>query len=88
MKSPTSIHPTSEQFHRLGLSDVELMRRYAALVDDDLPTVLTYVRRRRDEVAEIAEDATPQVISDDEPTVPVSRRRFAGLHVVGARPVG
>jgi hypothetical protein len=88
MKSPTSIHPTSDQVHRLGLSDVELMRRYAALADDDLPTVLTYARRRRDEaVAEIAEDAAPQLISDDEPTVPVNRRRIAGLRA-GVRPVG
>jgi hypothetical protein len=88
MKSPTSIHPTLEQFRRLGISDVEILRRYTAACDDE-PTVLTYVRLHCEEVAgDIGSDATPQLISDDEPTVPISRRRSADFCAVGTRPAG
>ena len=88
MKSHTSIHPTFEQFHRIGISDAELSRRYAAVCDDE-PAGLTYVRLNGEDVAcDIAVDGAPQLISDDEPTVPVTRRRIAGARAVVTRPAG
>jgi hypothetical protein len=88
MKSHTPIYPTLEQFRRLGLSDAEILRRYSAVCDDE-PTVLTYVRLHCEDVAcDIASDAAPQLISDDEPTVPISRRRSAGFCAIGTRPLG
>jgi hypothetical protein len=88
MKSPTMILPPAEQLDRFGIRDVELLRRYAALIDDDMPTVLTNVRRHREEIArKIADDAVPQLISDDEPTMPVNRWRGMA-DVAHTRPVG
>ena len=88
MKSPTSIRPTLEQFHQLGISDLEQFRKYVALRDEE-PTVLTSARRHSEEAAsDISWDATPQLISDDEPTVPVTRRRNAGILAVGTCPAG
>jgi hypothetical protein len=55
-------------------------RAPAALVEDEV-AVLPQVCRDSDVSArEIACDATPEAIADDEPTVPINLRR-AGRHV-------
>jgi hypothetical protein len=63
----------------------EPSRAPATLVENEVPA-LTHVHRNSDVTAlQIADDAAPEAITDDEPTVPINLRR-AGIHVAHPRP--
>jgi hypothetical protein len=82
-----STHPSLENACPLG-SDPELSLTPATLGEDEMTTVLTHARRNYDVFArQIADDAAPEHIADDEPTVPINLRRAASLHVVDPRSI-
>lgn len=85
MTSCMSTQPSSEKSCRVGIRDPEPARAPAALIEDEVP-VLTQVRRDSDATArKVAGDATPEAITDDEPTVRINLRR-AGLRPALPRP--
>jgi hypothetical protein len=87
MTSRMSTHPSSETPCALG-SDPELSLAPAALSEDEMTTVLTHVRRKSDVFPlQIVDDAAPEAITDDEPTVPIVFRRTATLRGFQPRPV-
>jgi hypothetical protein len=64
----------------LGVRDPEPSCAAVALIEDEVP-VLTPVCRNSDVTArKNADDAAPEAIADDEPTVPINLRR-AGLRI-------
>ena len=57
------------------------------LSEDEMTTAMHHVRRNSDVFArQIIDDATPEAITDEEPTVPI-HFRSPGLHAVHPRPV-
>ena len=86
MTSRMSTPPSLETSCALG-SDPELALAPAALIEDEMTTVLTHARRSTNVFAsQLADDAAPEAIIDDEPTVPINFRRTATLRGFQPRP--
>jgi hypothetical protein len=77
--------PTHPSSCALG-SDPELSLNPA--LEDERTTLMTHLRRKSDMFAcQVADDATPEAIADDEPTVPIIIRRTGLFHGAHTRPI-
>ena len=79
----TSRMPTHPSASGLG-SDPELSLNSAlgpALGEDERTKLFTHLRRNSDVfVCQVVDDATPEAIADEEPTVPIIMRTIRAVH--------